>query len=140
MPNRPPHLGKPLGLGSPSRPRAGEKDPQKEPVKTLVIARRHRIARGADMAVMHQKMFGAEMAVKHGGQQEIAQPAFNPVSLMQKLMGIDDADGSRNHPDPEHQADGLGPAAFALGHPPDCAIDQKRLHRKPGQGDQPIPE
>ena len=100
-------------------------------MEAFIVARGHRITRGADMGVVDQKMFGAEMAVEHRRQQQITQPALCPVLLMQKFMRIDDADGARGHPNAKHQTDDFQPAQIAARHPPDRPIDQTRLQWKP---------
>ncbi len=110
-------------------------------MKAFVVARRHAIAACAHPGVMHQQMLGAKMRIEHRGEQEIGQPALEPVGLVQKLMGIDDPDRPREHANAEEDAE-LFPAGEVAGpgHIPDRAVDQHDLDRQPDPGDQLIPQ
>jgi hypothetical protein len=108
-------------------------------MKPFAHARCHRVARGADIAVMHQKMFGAEVRVEHHGEQDIAQPALEAVFLVHELVAVVDADGAGDHPDPEEEHNGfqraevLGPGDI-VEQPEEC----KKLERCPDLGDERI--
>ena len=64
------------GFGPPRRLRALPQDAGEEAVEAFVVARRHRIARGADMGVMNAQVFGPEMRIQHRSKEEVGQPSF----------------------------------------------------------------
>ena len=142
MPPRPSLAGQHRRLGPPGRRRAFPQHPEEEAVEALVVARRHRIARGADMAVMDQQMLGPEMRIEHAGQQQIAQPALQPGLSGASARGHRRCRWCprsprcrRTAPASPSRADG-SPCA----HPPDHPEDHRELHREPDQRDQPVPE
>ncbi len=110
-------------------------------MKAHVVGRRDRIARGADIAVMHQQVFGAEMAVKNRRQQEVAEPAFRAVLLVHQFMRVGDADRPGNHSHPEEETDLLREAeVIGARHVVDHPVKRQGLDRKPDQGDGAVPE
>ena len=109
-------------------------------MEAFIVAGSDRIAGGTDIAVMHQKMLGAEMRIQHHRHQDVAQPSFGPVLLMHEFVGIDDAHGAGNDPDAKEQADFGGDGqVFGLGGVPDQAEDRDKLDEGPDHGDQAIP-
>jgi hypothetical protein len=88
-------------------PKAETGNPQharEEAVEPFVVARRHRVARGADIAVMHQQMLRPEMRIEHHRQQQVAQPALQPVLLVHQFVRVVDADGPAHHAHAEEEA------------------------------------
>ena len=79
-----------------SRKKALLQHPGKEPVETLIIARRDRIPRGSDIAMMHQQMLTAKMRIQHHRQKHICHPALNRGFLMHHFMAIVDANRARH--------------------------------------------
>ena len=72
-----------------------------EAVEPFVIACGHRIARGGDIAVMHQQMFRPEVRIQHHRQQRIGPEAFASIALVHQLVGVVDPDGARHDADAE---------------------------------------
>ena len=72
-------------------------------MEPFVVARGHRVARRADIAVMVVDMLRREMPVADGGEQDLARQPFPPVAGMDQLMGVIDADRPRRDADPEEE-------------------------------------
>ena len=83
-------------LGAYGRKKALLQHPGKEPVETLIIARRDRIPRGCDIAMMHQQMLTAKMRIQRHRQKQICHPALNRGFLMHHFMAIVDANRTRH--------------------------------------------
>ena len=115
-------------------------DTREKPVKPLVIPRGHRVARRADMAVMHQQMFRPEMRIEHHRQQQIGQVALDLVLLMHQLVAVIDPDCAGDHPHAKEQHDLLkARQMLRMAHIPDQAEQRDELHGRPDQGDRAIP-
>ena len=61
-------------------------------METFVIARCHRVARGADVAMMDQQMLGPEMGIEDHREKEIAQPTFRSGFLVHQFVAVVDPD------------------------------------------------
>ena len=96
-----------LSLDLECRHKTADQCPGQEMIDIFVISGGDHITRGADIAVVHQNMLGAKMAVKHRGQQDIAQCALEFVALVDQLMGIGNTNPARNHPRDQHQQNAL---------------------------------
>ena len=83
-------------------------------VEPFVIACGHRIARGGDIAVVHQQMFRPEVRIQHHRQQRIGPEAFASIALVHQLMGVVDPDGARHDADAEEDG-GFLPAGQMRG-------------------------
>ena len=140
MQGRQAFAGQHRALCRPGRAVASQQNAREETVKAFVVARGHRVARGADIEVMHPQMFAAEMAVENAGQQEIAHPAFKRGFLVHQLVAVVDADGAGHDAHAEEQHDPFAGAQVAgLRHIPQEPAQQGELHRKPDQRDGAIP-
>jgi hypothetical protein len=91
-------------LGLPGGRRALAQDAGEKAVEPFVVARRHRVARGADMEVMDPQMLGPEMRVEDRGQQKIGQPALQLRLLVHQLVAVVDPDGPGDTPIPKNSA------------------------------------
>ena len=110
-------------------------------MEALVIARGHPVAGGANMGVVDQEVLGTEVAIQNSGQQQVRQPAFEPVGLVHQLVAVNDADRAGQHADAKEDTEFLPQLQMpGPGHVPERRIDQNDLDRQPDPGDQTIPE
>ena len=101
----------------------------------FVIPGRHRVARGADMDVVHQQVLGSEPRIQHHRQQPFRQAAFQPVLLVHQFMAEHDPHRTRgdtharDHHEAFDQAQMLGPRDVPYDPQKQDKLDRRPKHR-----------
>ncbi len=104
-------------------------------METFVVARRDRIARRADIAVMHQQVFGRGNANRAPWPAANRPASVRPVFLVHQLVAVVDPDRAGDHADAEEQRRACSSVVrcAACGDVPDQAEQRDELHRRPDQ-------